>query len=107
MEIGLDPAIHTYAGGLGILAGDTLKSAADLKLPMVGVSLLYRDGHFRQTIETGEQREEPQNWDFQEHLDRVDARVSLRMEGREVHVGAWRFTHTGANELNRITTTGS
>ena len=65
MEIGLDPAIHTYAGGLGILAGDTLKSAADLKLPMVGVSLLYREGHFRQSIETGKQREEPQHWDFQ------------------------------------------
>jgi len=97
MEIGLHPDIRTYSGGLGILAGDSLKSAADLKLPMVGVSLLYREGHFRQNVETGEQREEPQHWNFKEHLDRVDQRVSLRMEGREVHVGAWKLNYAGAS----------
>lgn len=77
------------------MAGDTLKSAADSKLPMVGVSLLYRHGHFRQNVETGEQREEPQHWNFKKRLEPVDARISLRMEGREIQVRAWRFRYSG------------
>jgi starch phosphorylase len=60
MEIGLDPAMPTYAGGLGVLAGDTIRSAADLKIPMVAVTLLHRRGHFYQRLdERGWQREEP------------------------------------------------
>jgi starch phosphorylase len=42
MEIGIDEKIHTYSGGLGILAGDTIRSSADLKVPMVAITLLYR-----------------------------------------------------------------
>lgn len=49
MEVGLDSAMPTYSGGLGILAGDTLRAAADLGLPMIGVTLLHRKGYFRQT----------------------------------------------------------
>jgi starch phosphorylase len=52
MEIALDPAIPTYSGGLGILAGDTLRTAADLGVPMVGVSLLYRNGYLRQRLDS-------------------------------------------------------
>jgi len=48
MEIGLEAAIATYAVGLGILAGDTGRYAADLRLPMVAVSLLHRRGYFHQ-----------------------------------------------------------
>src|SRR5919109_1336121 len=51
MEICLEQAIPTYSGGLGVLAGDTLRSAADLKLPMVGVTLLHRKGYFRQQLD--------------------------------------------------------
>jgi glycogen phosphorylase len=51
MEIGVDPGIPTYSGGLGILAGDTLRSAADLGVPMVGVTLLHRQGYFRQHLD--------------------------------------------------------
>ena len=47
MEIGIDEKIHTYSGGLGILAGDTIRSSADLKVPLVAVTLLYRKGYFR------------------------------------------------------------
>lgn len=51
MEIGLSNDIPTYSGGLGVLAGDTLKSAADLKLPMVGVTLASRKGYFNQDLD--------------------------------------------------------
>ena len=51
MEIALDPSLPTYSGGLGILAGDTLRSAADLAAPLVAVTLVYRKGYFRQTLD--------------------------------------------------------
>jgi glucan phosphorylase len=65
MEVGLDPAMPTYSGGLGILAGDTLRAAADLGLPMIGVTLLHRKGYFRQNIDPdGNQHESPAIWNF-------------------------------------------
>ena len=51
MEVGLDPGLPTYSGGLGVLAGDTLRSAADLALPVVGVTLAHRRGYFRQHLD--------------------------------------------------------
>ena len=51
MEIGLNEKIQTYSGGLGVLAGDTIRSAADLKVPMVAITLLYRKGYFRQRLD--------------------------------------------------------
>ncbi len=51
MEVAIDPGIPTYSGGLGVLAGDTLRSCADLKIPVVGVSLLYWKGCFEQTLD--------------------------------------------------------
>lgn len=63
MEIGLSADIPTYSGGLGILAGDTLRSAADLGVPMVGVTLLHRQGYFRQVLDNkGNQTEIPVDW---------------------------------------------
>ncbi len=91
MEIGLEQAIPTFSGGLGVLAGDTLRSAADLELPVVGVTLLYRKGYFRQHLDgSGEQTEAPVQWDPANVLEQVDARVSVEIEGRTVQVGAWR-----------------
>lgn len=59
MEIALDTKVPTYSGGLGVLAGDTIRSAADLKLPLVAVTLLYRKGYFNQRLDaSGWQREE-------------------------------------------------
>ena len=70
MEIGIDENIRTYSGGLGILAGDTIRSAADLDVPMVAVTLLYRKGYFRQTLEAdGWQREESAAWAVEEFLE--------------------------------------
>jgi starch phosphorylase len=69
MEIGIDEKICTYSGGLGVLAGDTIRSAADLKVPMVAVTLLYRMGYFQQRLEAdGWQWEEPSSWVVEELL---------------------------------------
>lgn len=96
MEIGLRPDIPTYSGGLGVLAGDILKSAADLGVPMVGITLLYKKGYFVQKInEEGRQTERPVDWDPTELLTPLPNRVSVRMEHREVSVGVWTYTIVG------------
>jgi len=96
MEMALKPEIPTYSGGLGVLAGDILKSAADLGVPMVGITLLYRRGYFAQKIDKdGRQREYPVNWNPREFLTQLPNRVSVTMSGRDVKIGVWCFTLTG------------
>ena len=96
MEICLDRGLPTYSGGLGVLAGDTLRSAADLKLAVVGVTLLHRKGYFRQEIdEAGNQKEGPVEWRPDDVLEEVDERTTVTIEGREVHVRAWRYEVRG------------
>lgn len=96
MEIGLTPEIPTYSGGLGILAGDILKSAADLGVPMVGITLLYKKGYFAQKInEQGRQTERPVEWDPSKLLTFLPNRVSIMMNHREVSVGVWTYTIIG------------
>ena len=96
MEICLDQAIPTYSGGLGVLAGDTLRSAADLGVPLVAVTLLHRKGYFQQHLDAaGQQTELPVLWSPETVLDPVDARSTVTIEGREVHVRAWKFTVKG------------
>jgi starch phosphorylase len=100
MEIGMDPSIPTYAGGLGVLAGDTIRSAADLEIPMVGVTLLHRQGYFRQLLDRrGRQSEEPVIWKPEEFLEPLDARASVEIEGRTVHLRAWRYPVTGVADV--------
>ena len=92
MEIGLDEAIPTYSGGLGILAGDTLRAAADHGLPLVGITLAHRCGYFRQSIDAeGNQVESSTPWDPAAVLEAVDARVSLQLADRVLEVQAWRY----------------
>jgi glycogen phosphorylase len=96
MEIALEPDIPTYSGGLGILAGDTLRSAADLGTPLVAVTLAYRKGYFRQIIDSaGNQFEQPQDWEPENQLSEVGPRVAIEIEGRQVLVRAWKYTITG------------
>ena len=96
MEVGLDPAMPTYSGGLGILAGDTLRAAADLGLPMIGVTLLHRHGYFRQRLDaTGNQLESPAVWNFEEALELMAPRILIPIEGQQVHVCAWRYLVRG------------
>jgi glycogen phosphorylase len=96
MEICLEQAIPTYSGGLGVLAGDTLRSAADLKLPVVGVTLLHRKGYFRQHIdEHGNQTEGPVEWRPDEILKELPGLTTITIEGRDVLVRAWQHTIRG------------
>lgn len=92
MEIGLESHIPTYSGGLGVLAGDTLRSAADLGLPMVGVTLIYRKGYFRQHLDpSGNQSETPDGWNPEDLLEPLEPRVTVTINGRQVRVRAWRY----------------
>jgi glycogen phosphorylase len=101
MEVGLNSAMPTYAGGLGILAGDSLRAAADLGVPMVGVTLLHRKGYFRQQIDcSGNQRESPADWSPEEFLEPLADRVSLTLEGRKVQMRAWRHLLRGITGHN-------
>ncbi|MFZ0889708.1 MAG: alpha-glucan family phosphorylase [Candidatus Binataceae bacterium] len=96
MEVALQSDVPTYTGGLGVLAGDMLRSAADMGLPMVGVSLLYRKGHFFQTLdEQGRQHEEPVAWSPDDWLEVAEASCKLDIEGRQVAVRAWRYPIAG------------
>jgi glycogen phosphorylase len=96
MEIALDERFSTYSGGLGILAGDTLRSAADLGLPLVAVTLAYPNGYFRQSLDArGKQHEVPDKWSPAKLLERAAARVTVPIEGRPVRIAAWRFDVVG------------
>nr|NIO04515.1 alpha-glucan family phosphorylase [Pseudomonadota bacterium] len=96
MEVGIDPAMPTYSGGLGVLAGDTLRAAADLAIPMVGVTLLHRKGYFRQRLDDrGNQSESPFDWHPEESLEPLKARVSVTIEGRAMKIRAWRYLVRG------------
>ena len=96
MEIGLKTSLPTYSGGLGVLAGDTLKSAADLKQPIVAVSLIYHKGYFRQKIDaSGKQIEESVAWEPSKHLEKLPVRVQVELEGKTVHVSAWKYDLKG------------
>jgi glycogen phosphorylase len=91
MEIAADPRFPTYAGGLGVLAGDTLRSAADLGIPMAGVTHLHRKGYFRQHLDgKGQQSEEPQEWDPAALLEPLEPRVFLHLGEQEIKIRGWR-----------------
>ena len=95
MEIALRSEIPTYSGGLGVLAGDTMRSAADLDLPMIGVTLASRAGYFRQEIAEGRQVERPDTWQPEKWARRLPAKVALQIGEREVWVGAWLYSVEG------------
>ncbi|MSP39308.1 MAG: alpha-glucan family phosphorylase [Deltaproteobacteria bacterium] len=96
MDVAADSAIPTYSGGLGVLAGDMLRSAADLAIPMVAISLLHRKGYFEQRLDArGNQLESPSKWQPEKYLTPLDARVSLPLEGRAVQIRAWQYDFVG------------
>jgi glycogen phosphorylase len=96
MEIALESAMPTYSGGLGVLAGDTIRSAADLQVPMVAISLLHRAGHFQQRFDAnGWQREEPVEWKVEQFLAEMPARTTLTIEGRKVSLRCWEYEVQG------------
>ena len=96
MEICLEQGIPTYSGGLGVLAGDTIRSAADLGVPMAAFTLVHRKGYFHQHLDTnGNQSEEPEPWRPEDTLELVTERVVVNIEGRDVAVRAWRYPVVG------------
>jgi starch phosphorylase len=96
MEIALHPRIPTYSGGLGMLAGDTIRSAADLRVPMVAVTLAHRQGYFTQKLDrAGQQTEAPAPWAVHDFCQEQSARAQVTIEGRAVTVRAWCYTVTG------------
>ena len=96
MEIALENAMPSYSGGLGVLAGDTIRAAADLRLPMVAVSLLYRKGFFTQRLsEDGSQTEEPVEWRVEDFLTEEPERTSIPLEDRRVELRCWRYAVKG------------
>ncbi len=96
MEMALEDDVPTYSGGLGVLAGDTLRSAVDLNLPLVGVTLVSRRGYFSQTIDqAGCQHEAPSPWNVEARARPLNAKVALEIEGRQVWVGGWLYPLTG------------
>ncbi|HEX3946172.1 MAG TPA: hypothetical protein VHW47_00640, partial [Acidimicrobiales bacterium] len=91
MEVAIDDRLPTYSGGLGVLAGDHLRAAADLGLPVVAVTLLYRGGYFVQQLDdNGTQTERAVRWDPTDLLEPLADQVELTIEGRTVRVTAWR-----------------
>ncbi|WP_158045280.1 alpha-glucan family phosphorylase [Skermanella pratensis] len=97
MEIALRPEIHTYAGGLGILAGDTVRSCADLELPVVFVTLISRMGYIRQEIDAGgRQVEHPDPWEPERWARKLGAKVAVVIEGRDVWIQPWLYRHRGS-----------
>lgn len=96
MEIGLDSNIPTYSGGLGVLSGDTVRSAADLEIPMAAVCLCYSSGYFFQLFnEAGEQKEKEVEWNFFYEFDKVEKPICIKIENREVKVSAWLYKVIG------------
>ncbi|OGD15393.1 alpha-glucan phosphorylase [Candidatus Atribacteria bacterium RBG_19FT_COMBO_35_14] len=92
MEICVDARIPTYSGGLGILAGDMLRSSADLAVPLLGVTLLYKKGYLHQKIgKEGIQQELPEEWNPQDYMQLLPNKVVIEIEGRKVWVQAWLF----------------
>jgi len=96
MEVGIESAMPTYSGGLGMLAGDTIRSAADLRIPMVAVTLLHRKGYFRQRLDaSGWQREEPAEWIIEDFLKEMLPKALVTIEGRAVQIRAWKYDVSG------------
>ncbi|MDD3175404.1 MAG: alpha-glucan family phosphorylase [Candidatus Nanoarchaeia archaeon] len=96
MEIALTPKIPNYSGGLGVLAGDTLKSFADLNLDVVGITLLSEKGYFNQKLdESNYQHENEVQWNKEEFLKKLDVTVQVQIGSRNVDVSAWEYTLIG------------
>jgi starch phosphorylase len=98
MEIALESILPIYSGGLGILAGDALRSAADMGIPMIAVTLVYDAGYFYQQIgPNGEQIEKEMKWDFSDDFERLEQQVILELQDKSIKVEAWKYEIIGRN----------
>jgi starch phosphorylase len=90
MEYGLDPSFSIYAGGLGILAGDHMKSAGDLRVPVTGVGLFWDEGYTQQVIGAGGAIEDQYPKTVRDVVRRVNARIEVTIRGKPVPLRAWK-----------------
>src|SRR3954462_1114960 len=95
MEFGIGEDLPVYSGGLGILAGDHLKAAGDLGVPLVGGGLLYRLGYFRQVIDGGQAERYVELDPQAAGLTREDVTVTVELAGEEVQAAVWRTDAAG------------
>jgi starch phosphorylase len=94
MEIGLSDQIPTYSGGLGVLAGDTIRSSADLTLPLIAVTLVSKKGYFRQELTAeGKQLEYPDEWSPEQFMTLLPTQVTVKIQGRDVRLQAWHYDY--------------
>jgi len=92
MEIGAKSDMPTYSGGLGVLAGDVIRSSADLRIPLIAVTLVSRKGYLKQKITPdGTQMDYPEEWEPSKFMRLLPATVTVRIGGRDVKVGVWVF----------------
>lgn len=97
MEVAANASMPIYSGGLGVLAGDTLRSYADLRIPAVAVTLLYKNGYFQQRLDRfGSQQELPEIWNPSDFARPLEQRVHVQIEGRQVALKAWYHEIVGA-----------
>jgi starch phosphorylase len=94
MEIGIRSEIPTYSGGLGVLAGDTIRSSADLRIPLVALTLISRKGYIKQKLsDDGRQIEYPDEWDPSKFMDLMPVEVNIKINGRTVKVRSWMYEY--------------
>jgi starch phosphorylase len=96
MEIALENGMPTYSGGLGVLAGDTIRSAANQKVPMVAMTLIHRKGYYYQKLDAfGRQSEDPVEWVDNDFLQEMPERTSVGIGDRTVILRTWKYTVSG------------
>ncbi|MEC8978512.1 MAG: alpha-glucan family phosphorylase [Candidatus Thermoplasmatota archaeon] len=97
-EIGLKSDLHTYSGGLGVLAGDHVKSAADAGIDLVAVTLLYRQGYSEQHLDdNGIQTESYRDIDPAQHLVDTGVEITLPLDGTKIQSRLWKMVVEGVN----------
>ncbi|MFA4930595.1 MAG: alpha-glucan family phosphorylase [Patescibacteria group bacterium] len=96
MEIGIRNSIPTYSGGLGVLAGDTIKSCADLEIPLIAITMLNEHGYFFQQItRDGSQTAQPTNWAINDYLELTPAQATISIQDRQIHIQVWQYIVKG------------
>jgi starch phosphorylase len=104
MECALDSRIPTYSGGLGILAGDTLQSFADLDVPAVGITLLWKNGFINQKLSNdGAQLNSLQDWDVEKYMQPTNIKIKIPIGGKDVTITAFKYvveSIKGDNEID-------
>ena len=104
MECAVDSRIPTYSGGLGILAGDTLQSFADMEVPAVCITLLWKNGFTNQKLSNdGSQIDSAQEWDIEKYMQPTNIKIKIPLGGKDVTITAFKYvvgSIKGDNEID-------